>query len=121
MTGHPSRGQATVELAIVLPVVAALLLLVLQVGLLARDRVMAVHAARVAAREVAIDADAGSARRALDQLDDDRFDVVVGGDLTPGGLATVTVSARPTALPIVGRVLASVQVRERLTVRVEGP
>ncbi len=117
----PSRGQATVELALVLPVVAVLLLLVLQVGLLARDRVLAVHAARVAARAVAVEPDVAAARQALRQVGDDRFRVVLSGELTPGGTATVTVTARPTALPIIGRVLGGAEVSERLSVRVEGP
>ena len=121
MRSGSSRGQATVELALVLPVVATCLLLVLQVGLLARDRVLTVHAARAAARAVAVDPTVPAARAAVGNLDDDRFRVRVGGDVAPGGLAVVTVSTRPTAVPIVGRLLGGMELRERLTVRVEGP
>ena len=48
-----ARGQATVEIAMLLPVLVTTLLLVVQVGLLARDRVLTVHAARTAARAAA--------------------------------------------------------------------
>ena len=38
-----TRGQATVELALVLPVVVVVVLLVVQVGLVARERVLGGH------------------------------------------------------------------------------
>src|SRR4029078_2878808 len=44
-----TRGQATVELALVLPLVVFALLAILQVGLVVRDQVAVVHAAREAA------------------------------------------------------------------------
>ena len=113
-------GQATVELALVLPAVVTVLLLVVQVGLLVRDRVLTVHAARSAARAVAVDPSASAARRAVAGSGVD-VRVALGGELRPGGLATVTVTGRPTSLPIVGVVLAGVELRERLVVRVEGP
>ena len=39
------EGQATVELALVLPVIALLMLLLVQVGVLVRDQVLVIHAA----------------------------------------------------------------------------
>ena len=44
------RGQATVEFALVLPLIVFALLAILQVGLVARDQIAVVHAAREAAR-----------------------------------------------------------------------
>lgn len=119
---RPERGQSTVELALLLPVVAVVLLTVVQVGLIARDRVLAVHVARAAARAASVHPDPVTARRAVGEVDsgDGRFRVVLGGDLHPGGLATVTVTARPTTLPLLGRLMSRVQLRERLAVRVEG-
>ena len=58
------EGQAAVELALVLPLVVALLLAVVQVGLIVRDQVLVVHAAREAAREAAVDPDPAAALRA---------------------------------------------------------
>ena len=52
-----ARGQSTVELALLLPVVVLLLLAVLQMGLLARDIVLVTHASREAARAAAVDSD----------------------------------------------------------------
>ncbi|HPU38544.1 MAG TPA: TadE/TadG family type IV pilus assembly protein [Microthrixaceae bacterium] len=115
-------GQATVELALVLPVVMIVLVLVIQLGLLARDRVLTVHAARTAARSVAVDPSGAAARAALDRLDGPgRFTMTIGGDTSPGGIATVTVTGRPSTVPIVGGLLGSIELRERFSVRVEGP
>ena len=61
----PERGQSTVELALVLPVVVLLLLVLLQVGLVARDVVLVAHAAREGARAAAVDPDPGAAREAV--------------------------------------------------------
>ena len=60
------RGQATAEYALVLLGVAAvaLLLAAVQVGLIVRDQVLVVHAAREAAREAAVDPDPAAAKRA---------------------------------------------------------
>jgi Flp pilus assembly protein TadG len=66
--GGASGGQATVELAVALPLVVTLLLLVVQVGLVVRDQLLVVHAAREAARTAAVsrggDAPAAAAARA---------------------------------------------------------
>lgn len=48
------RGQAAVELALVLPLVVVLLVAIVQVGVVVRDQILVVHAAREAAREVAV-------------------------------------------------------------------
>ncbi len=55
------RGQATIELAAVLPLVFTLVLLVVQAGLVVRDQVLVLHAAREAARVAAIEGDAARA------------------------------------------------------------
>ena len=49
------RGQATVELALGLPVVLLGVLLVVQVGLVVADQVRVVHAAREGVRVAAVD------------------------------------------------------------------
>ena len=103
-----------------LPVVVVLIMLVVQAGLLMRDRVLVVHAARAAARAVAVRPDIDSARSAVTGVDPDRVAVTLGGDMSPGGLAEVTVQMRPAQLPIVGVVVSGITLRERLTVRVEG-
>ena len=50
------RGQAAVELALVLPVLMLFLLALVQTALVARDEVLVQDAARAAAREASVDA-----------------------------------------------------------------
>jgi Flp pilus assembly protein TadG len=54
LAARPDSGQASVELALVLPLVFAMLFAVVQVGLVVRDQVLVVHAAREAVRELAV-------------------------------------------------------------------
>ena len=116
------RGQSTVELALALPVVLLALALVVQVALLARDRAV-VHATRAAARAAVVDPTVGAATRAARSAGGPvgAASVQLDGDTAPGGLLGVTVTARPTVVPLVGHVVARVQLRERLVVLVEGP
>lgn len=121
MTGRSQRGQASVELALVLPVVLMVLLVVVQVGLLARDRLVVVHATRAAARAVIVEPTTSAATTALRRQGvHGSARVHVAGQLHAGGLATVEVEMAPTRLPLVGRALAGVTLRESLTVHVEG-
>jgi Flp pilus assembly protein TadG len=100
------RGQATVELALALPLVVTVLLLVVQVGVVVRDQLLVTHAAREAARTASVvapgdDADVAASARAAGPLDPTRLDaaVVDGGD----GLVRVRVSYRSrTDLPLIG-------------------
>jgi Flp pilus assembly protein TadG len=48
------RGSAVVEFALLLPLLLLMLLAVVQIGVLARDRLLVAHAARAGAREAAI-------------------------------------------------------------------
>lgn len=77
-TSH-DHGQASVELALCLPVIAVLLLLVVQAGLIVADQVAVVQAAREAARRASVDPDPDAARRSA-----------LGGRLVPGR-TTVTI------------------------------
>jgi Flp pilus assembly protein TadG len=121
---EPERGQSTVELALVLPVVALLLLALLQVGLVARDVVLVSHAAREGARAAATDSDPAAAERAAARsggLDPTRMDVTVRGREGPGSRVRVTVDyAIPTSVPIVGSLLGEISVATSVTMRVEG-
>src|SRR5215831_11616137 len=67
-TQSPGRvresGQSTVEFAFVLPLVVLAALAVIQVGLVVRDQLGVVHAAREAARAASVDRDPGAPLRA---------------------------------------------------------
>ena len=121
--GGAERGQSTVELALALPVVLLALALVVQVALLARDRVAVVHATRAAARAAVVDPTVGAATRAAHAAGGpaSTASVRLDGDTAPGGLLGVTVTARPTVVPLVGHVVAGMRLHERLVVLVEGP
>jgi Flp pilus assembly protein TadG len=114
------RGQATVEMAVLLPLVVALLLVVLQAGLLVRDRMVVLHATRSAGRAVIVEPAASVARAAVTRSGASRATVALEGRLQPGELVTVTVTMAPTAVPVVGRAISGRRISERLTVQVEG-
>jgi Flp pilus assembly protein TadG len=117
------RGQATVELAIGLPVVLVGVLLVVQVGLVLADQVRAVQAAREGARTAAVDSRAGAARRAaIDAagLASSRARVEVGSRGPPGTDVRVRVTYRaPTDVPLAGALLPDITLRAEATMRVE--
>lgn len=121
--GRPDRGQATVELALVLPLVVLLLLMLIQGGLLVRDQILATHAAREAARAAAVDVDPAAGRRAAQAagpLDPSRLRVRVVHRGGPGSRLLVHVAYdSPTHLPLVGRFLGDVRLRASASMRVE--
>jgi Flp pilus assembly protein TadG len=118
-------GQATVELALLLPVVVILLLVVLQVGLVARDVVLVTHASREGARAAATDPHPGAAQEAAlasSGLDPARLQVVVHGDRDPGSRVRVEVTYRAeTSVPLIGTLLPDRTIRSTATMRVEPP
>ncbi len=114
------RGQATVELALLLPFFALLLMAVIQVGLVVHTRVMVTHSAREGARAAAVGATDNEVRQA----------VAVAGDLPvhrlrvevirANGAATVSVFyVDPTDVPLVGAMLSDVELAARATMRLE--
>ena len=118
------RGQSAVELALVLPLVIVVSLGVIGVGVVVRDRITLTHATREAARAAVVDPSPGAVRSAATRaggLDPSRLSVAVStaGDR---GSATVTLAYRPsTRMPVIGWLLARVELSERLTVEVEAP
>ena len=126
--GRPSwrrhqHGQATVEVALALPVVVMALLLVVQVGIVVRDQVLAVHAAREGARAAAVDARPGVAQQAAvsgSGLDPARLTVTTGGRGPPGSQVRVQVAYRSaTDVPLVGALIGDVELSAATTMRVE--
>jgi hypothetical protein len=116
-----ARGQATVELALVLPLVLTLALALVQVGLVGRDAVRVTHAARSATRAASVGLDDDSVRRAASEgsgLAPSRLTVVITHE---GDWVTVGVTYRcPTDVPLVGAIAPTVVLRDQLTMRVEG-
>jgi TadE-like protein len=121
--GGRDAGQTTVEFALVLPLVALVLLALVQTVVVARDQLLVVHAAREAARAAAVDPASGAALQAAElsgPLDPGRLDVDVSGRGPPGSRVRTVVRYRePTDLPIVGRLIGDVTLRAEATMRVE--
>jgi Flp pilus assembly protein TadG len=116
----PDAGQATVEMALAFPVIALMLLAVVQVTLVARDQIAVIHAAREGARAAALSgASPGDGRTAAEgatSLDPGRLTVQVAG----GREVTVTVRYRaPTDVAIVGRLIGDVTLQATAVMRAE--
>lgn len=113
------RGQATVELALVLPVLVLFLLALVQTALVARDEVLVQDAARAAVREASVGASAGrvhdAARRTLHGVE---VEVRRSGGV--GDPVEVRVRYRDrTTLPLVGPLFPDLTLRASATMRAE--
>jgi Flp pilus assembly protein TadG len=116
-------GQATVELALALPLVALLLLAVVQAALVARDQVLVTHAAREGARAAAVSAEADAARRAVEQAGPLRvadLEVTVSGRGEVGSRVRVEVRYRASPrVPGADLILGDIELVGSATMRVE--
>jgi Flp pilus assembly protein TadG len=114
-----AAGQSTVEFALILPLFFALLVLVFQVALVARDEIVTVHAARVAVREASVTHDparvTAAARRTLPGA---QVRIVQRGPV--GEPVTVEVTyVSVTDLPIVGALVPDLSLHATATMSVE--
>ena len=119
------HGQATVELALCLPIVALVLAAVVQVGLLVGDQARLWHAAREAARAAAVDADPRSAAHAARRVGLDDVEVSVRPEpvsRVQGRPVTVTLEYAPRErVPLLGRLLRRIELHATATMRIEQP
>ncbi len=114
-------GQATVEVALAVPILVIVMLVGVQIALVIRDQIATIAAAREAARAVVVAdgktglADSAVARTAA--LDPSRRSVDVSIN---GGLVTATVTYRsPTDLPLVGMFIPDITVQSAATMALE--
>jgi Flp pilus assembly protein TadG len=116
---RPERGQATVELALALPVILVLVLVLVQATLVLRDQLVVVHAAREAARATSVEPDRSRAQAAAEAVLPGA-EVRLGRRPPVGELVAVEVHYRsPTAVPVVGPLLADVALQAEAVMRVE--
>jgi hypothetical protein len=104
-TLRSGRGSAAVELALVLPLALLFALALVQVGLVAKDSLVVVQAAREGAREAAVSIDGERVRQAAlrgSGLPSDRTEVTVAREGQVGQPVTVRVTYRaPMVVPFV--------------------
>lgn len=119
------RGQATLELALCLPLIAFVLAAVTETGLLVGDQVRLWHAAREAARSAVVDPGPDVARRAVARAGLEDAEVAVtptGSARSAGEPLTVRLSLRPGGrTPLVGALFSSVELHAEATMRIELP
>ena len=117
-------GQATLEVALCLPVIALVIAFLFEAGMLASDQTRLWHAAREGARAAAVEDDPGAVRAAAERSGLKPLDIEVNpaSGRIIGEPVTVRVSYRPRAhLPLVGRILAGRTLRASATIRIEQP
>lgn len=114
-------GQASVELALVLPVLLSLVLLLVEAGLVVKDYVLVAHAAREAARVAVVDpreSAVAQAARGASGLVVGRMEVHLRRG--PGRLVTTAVSYRHALnVPFTQRKIAEIPVSMQVTGHVE--
>jgi len=117
--GRRSEGQASVELALALPIVFLVLLAVVHVGLVARDQVLVTHAAHEAARAAAVGADPQAAARSSAGLDEGALGVTSS---RTGDWVRIDVSYRShPGVPLIGRWVHDRRLHATAVMRVEPP
>ncbi|HEX9504864.1 MAG TPA: TadE/TadG family type IV pilus assembly protein [Acidimicrobiia bacterium] len=113
------RGQATVEFAFVLPLLLLVAMAIIQVGLVVRDQLGVVHAAREAVRAASVDPDPDEAVRAAHRTLPGA-EVEVGARPRIGGEIKVTVRyTSVTDLPLVGALFPDPELHSSAVMRVE--
>ncbi len=121
MNGRWSRGegQASVELALALPIVFLVLLAVVHVGLVAREQVLVTHAAHEAARAAAVGADPQAAARSSAGLKRSAMTVEVSRE---GDWVRVEVTYRSNpGVALIGRFVRARTLKASAVMRVEPP
>jgi Flp pilus assembly protein TadG len=114
-----SEGQASVELALALPIVFLVLLAVVHVGLVARDQVLVTHAAHEAARAAAVGADPQAAARTSAGLDSSALMVTV---TYTGEWVQVDVTYRSDpGVPFIAKLVRERTLHASAVMRVEPP
>lgn len=116
---RPESGQATVEFALLLPLLFTMFVLLFQVALVGRDQMLVVHAARDGAREASVTASPARIQAAVQRtLPGASVRVLRRGRPGEPVEVEVTYLAR-TDLPGVGALLPDLTLHARAVMRVE--
>jgi TadE-like protein len=119
------QGQATVELVLCLPVLALVLAVLVEVGLLVGDQVRLWHAARETVRVAVVDSDPNQIRAAAEHGGLGPLDIELEpqfSDRSTGEPLTVTLSYRSDGyLPLLGNLISHRDLSSTATMRIEQP
>ena len=112
-------GQSTVEFALIIPVVAIFLMLILQVGLVVRQKILVTNSSREAARILSVENDFGKATmKAKETVNDAK--VIISRPANQGEYLTVTIKdVVKSKMPILGVIFPDISVTSKTTMRVE--
>jgi len=113
------RGQATVEFALTIPVLVIALLGAIQVFVILVDRIHLVHVTRDAVRAASVGDDPRSAAEmVIDRSFPDR-EISLTVSTSENVVTVEMVLSNPTDVPIIGRFLPEVELRESLSMLAE--
>lgn len=112
-------GQSTVEFAMIIPVVVLFLLIIMQVGIIVRQKILVTHSSREAARILSVENNSGRATGKVKEVISGA-DVKISRPSKQGEYLTVTVSdVVESNMPILGMLIPDVTVKSKTSMRVE--
>jgi Flp pilus assembly protein TadG len=114
-------GQATVELALCLPLLCLLLLGVVQVAVIVRDQLAVQLAAREAARAAAVSADGAGAATAAGHAAVALAPLALRVDRSANAVTATASYIDHTDVPLIGALLPDVRVSASATLQFEPP
>ena len=117
-SARPDAGQATVELALVLPVVVMLVLAIVQFATVGRDELLVVHAAREAARAASV---GGNGIEAATRLLPGAQVQITGGARVGDPVAAIVRYHALTNFPLVGALIPDPWLQATVVMRAERP
>ena len=125
MAERDQRGQSTVELALALPLIALVLGVLVEFGMLVADEARLWHAAREAARVAAVDPDEDHQMAAATDTGLGPLELVTEPDphlRVQGEAVEVSLSYSTTGtVPLIGKLFESITLSSTATMRIETP
>ena len=119
------RGQATVELALCLPVLALLAASVVEIGSLAGDRARLWQAAREAVRIATVESDIDRVKAAAERGGLRPLEVTIDPPAQyrrQGDTVTVTLAFDPPSrVPLLGALFSQIELHAQASMRIEQP
>ena len=112
-------GQSTVEFALIIPVIAIFLMLILQVGVVVKQKILVTNSSREAARILSVENDFGKATMKAKETVNGA-EVIISRPANQGEYLTVTIKdVVKSKIPILGVIFPDISVTSKTTMRVE--